>query len=173
MSSFLIDNNLIFPQSPLSLILLSLSSLLLILAILLYTFQGRLIYLPQFPPGSRREVWLPSQFGYGPGKSIKPRNYSKKEKEKEKGRKEHDSDDEGGEGEDGSALNNSGSDSDDFRWEEVEIVTKDMVKLQAYWIKASSTTRTKTENDQKSTDLNDEPFTILYMQANAGNIVYC
>lgn len=29
-----------------------------------YLLQNRLIYLPQFPPGSRKEVWRPSRFGF-------------------------------------------------------------------------------------------------------------
>ena len=29
----------------------------------LYFFQTKLIYLPDFPPGSRKEVWRPSRFG--------------------------------------------------------------------------------------------------------------
>jgi len=33
---------------------------------LLYKFQTRLIYLPQFPPGARTEIWRPSQFGFHP-----------------------------------------------------------------------------------------------------------
>lgn len=33
---------------------------------LLYTFQSRLIYLPQFPQDARRIVWKPSQFGFAP-----------------------------------------------------------------------------------------------------------
>ncbi len=31
---------------------------------LLYTFQTRIIYLPQFPPGARSQLWKPSQFGF-------------------------------------------------------------------------------------------------------------
>ena len=30
----------------------------------LYLLQKRLIYVPQFPPGSRLSVWKPSQFGW-------------------------------------------------------------------------------------------------------------
>lgn len=36
------------------------------LLVALYIFQTRLIYLPQFPPGSRSEVWKPSKFGFSP-----------------------------------------------------------------------------------------------------------
>lgn len=111
-------------------------------AVLLYSFQSKLVYLPQMPPGSKEEVWLPSKFGYGPGKT---------------------------EEDDGSA-----------KWEEIEIVTKDKVKLQAYWIKAPSTWGNGTEdlNTESTvrsrfnhTITTETPFTILFMQANAGNIV--
>lgn len=122
-----------------SLALLSFSILFLLIAVLLYAFQSKLIYMPQLPPGSREQVWLPSEFGYGPGRTLK------------KNPKDHDSDDERDE-----------RDSED-KWEEVQIVTRDKVKLQAYWIKAPSKwTKQSTET---------EPYTILYMQANAGNIV--
>jgi hypothetical protein len=30
----------------------------------LYALQGKLIYIPHFPPGSRKEVWRPSRFGF-------------------------------------------------------------------------------------------------------------
>jgi abhydrolase domain-containing protein 13 len=33
-------------------------------ALALYAVQRRLIYIPQFPPGSRISVWKPSQFGW-------------------------------------------------------------------------------------------------------------
>jgi hypothetical protein len=33
-------------------------------ALALYIFQRRLIYVPNFPPGSRNSVWKPSQFGW-------------------------------------------------------------------------------------------------------------
>lgn len=32
----------------------------------LYTFQTRLIYLPQFPPDARTKIWKPSQFNFHP-----------------------------------------------------------------------------------------------------------
>lgn len=32
----------------------------------LYFFQTSLIYLPQFPPGARKTIWKPSQFGFHP-----------------------------------------------------------------------------------------------------------
>jgi hypothetical protein len=32
----------------------------------LYTFQTRLIYLPQFPPGARTVIWRPSECGFHP-----------------------------------------------------------------------------------------------------------
>ena len=114
--------------------------------------------MPQLPPGSREEVWLPSRFGYGPGRTIK-RNL--------RSSKDHDSDDEN-------------DDSIDHKWEEVEILTKDKVKLQAYWIKAPSKWNQKNEKEQSEVERNifnlkkekeSDPYTVLYMQANAGNIV--
>jgi hypothetical protein len=30
----------------------------------IYTMQTKLIYVPHFPPGSRKEVWRPSRFGF-------------------------------------------------------------------------------------------------------------
>jgi abhydrolase domain-containing protein 13 len=33
-------------------------------AIALYAVQRRLIYIPQYPPGSRHSIWKPSQFGW-------------------------------------------------------------------------------------------------------------
>lgn len=112
--------------------------------------------MPQLPPGSHEQVWLPSRFGYGPGRTIK-RNL--------RSSKDHDSDDEN-------------DDSIDYKWEEVEIVTKDKVKLQAYWIKAPSKwnhQKEQSETEKNTLNLNKEkasdPYTVLYMQANAGNIV--
>lgn len=132
--------------SPITLALITASFLFLLLAIFLYTFQSKLIYLPQFPPGSREQVWQPSRFGYGPGLT------------------------------------------DQDKWEEVEIVTGDKVKLQAFWIKAPSKwnrnenegirNRFNKDNDNdtnkdtnKNNDKDNDAFTVLYLQANAGNIV--
>lgn len=30
----------------------------------IYAFQRRLIYIPQFPPGSRQALWKPTQYGW-------------------------------------------------------------------------------------------------------------
>jgi hypothetical protein len=30
----------------------------------LYAMQSRLIYIPHFPPGSRKEIWRPNRFGF-------------------------------------------------------------------------------------------------------------
>ena len=30
----------------------------------IYMMQTKLIYVPHFPPGSRKEVWRPSRFGF-------------------------------------------------------------------------------------------------------------
>ena len=30
----------------------------------LYAFQRRLIYIPQYPPGSRQSIWRPTQYGW-------------------------------------------------------------------------------------------------------------
>lgn len=138
------------PTHPLSIFLISISLILFFLAALLFIFQSKLVYLPQMPPGSREEVWLPSKFGYGPGKTLE------------------------GDSEDSDCV-----DSENCKWEEVEIVTVDKVKLQAFWIKAPSTWTTKRTGDDDShvksrftrNQSSQIPFTILYMQANAGNIV--
>lgn len=111
------------------------SGIFVLLAVLLYIFQSKLIYLPQMPPGSREEVWKPSRFGYGPARSM--------QQEKE----------------------TSGT------WEEVEIITKDGKKLHAFWIDAPSIWN-KNDNANTSENTSDSsPFTIIYFQANAGNIV--
>lgn len=143
--------------SPINSFLLITALLALLVAILLYVYQGKLIYMPQLPPGSRNEVWLPSKFGYGPG-LIK---FSRKKCCSEQD--DHKDDD---------AHERNGSeemavDTSNFAWEEVELVTPDNEKLQAYWLKAPSTT---TDTDI-GTDTGSVPFTVLYMPANAGNIV--
>lgn len=112
-----------------SLLLISLCCLL-ILALLLYTFQSRLIYLPQLPPGSRQEVWGPERFGYQEGQA-----------------------------------------------EELVIETPDGEKLQAFWIEApskwnkSSSVEGIRARHHQNQSTSETPFTVLYMQANAGNIV--
>lgn len=148
-----IFDHLTLPSSPITLVLYLVSFLFLILAVLLYVFQSKLIYMPQLPPGSRQQVWLPSRFGYGPGRTIK--------KTANKPLKDHDSDDETSE-----LL--SVAEVEDYKWEEVEIVTRDKVKLQAYWIKAPSKWNIEGQRINKESI---DPYTVLYMQANAGNIV--
>lgn len=157
-STYHLFDHLTLSSSPITLVLYFVSFLFLLLGVFLYAFQSKLIYMPQLPPGSREEVWLPSRFGYGPGRNIK-RNL--------RSSKDHDSDDEN-------------DDSIDHKWEEVEIVTKDKVKLQAYWIKAPSKWNQKNEKEQSEVERNifnlkkekeSDPYTVLYMQANAGNIV--
>ena len=107
------------------------------------------------PPGSRDEVCLPSKFGYGPG-LIK----FNRRKCCDKG--DHKDDD----------SHDSPPDSSSFAWEELDLVTPDNVKLQAYWIKAPSKLEGEASIRQRITEkASDVPFTILYMQANAGNIV--
>ena len=138
-------DNMTIPSSPISLSLLFASLALLLLAILLYSFQSKLIYMPHFPPGSREQVWLPSRFGYGPGR----RSFTKKE---------HDSDDET-------------VTDDDHKWEEVVIETADKVNLQAYWIKAPSKWSADSEANRLKSKDSEYPYTVIYMQANAGNIV--
>lgn len=150
-----IFDHLTLPSSPITLVLYLVSFLFLILAIFLYAFQSKLIYMPQLPPGSRQQVWLPSRFGYGPGRTIK--------RTLNKPIKDHDSDDETAE-----LLTAAEVEVEDYKWEEVEIVTRDKVKLQAFWIKAPS--KWKTEGQRVNKESSD-PYTVLYMQANAGNIV--
>lgn len=150
-------DHLALPISPINLVLCFVFFLFLLLGLFIYTFQSKLIYIPQLPPGSREQVWLPSRFGYGPGRTIK-RNL--------RSSKDHDSEDD----------ENENDNSIDYKWEEVEIVTKDKVKLQAYWIKAPSKWNQQNEKEQTNiSNLNKEkesdPYTVLYMQANAGNIV--
>lgn len=36
----------------------------------LYFLQTRLIYIPQYPPGSREDVWTPDKFGFGPWEEL-------------------------------------------------------------------------------------------------------
>lgn len=52
----------IIPSPPLfiTIVLIMISTLL----IALYLLQSRLIYIPQFPPGSRTVVWKPDRFGF-------------------------------------------------------------------------------------------------------------
>ena len=151
------------PNSPLNIFLLGVSLLSLILAILLYFFQGKLIYIPQLPPGSRAEVWLPSRFGYGPGLIKFSRKKCCDHKHKDDDIHEHKFEE---------ATDTTGN----FAWEELELVTPDKVKLQAYWLKAPSKFKDNTTSSsvkQRNTDNPNTavPYTILYMQANAGNIV--
>jgi hypothetical protein len=144
-------DHLTLPSSPITIALYFVSFFFFLLAVFLYAFQSKLIYMPQLPPGSRQQVWLPSRFGYGPGRTIK-RNIKKTIKD-------HDSDDESGSAE-----------ADDMcKWEEVEIITKDKVKLQAFWIKAPSKWNKEVEGQRLNES--SDPYTVLYMQANAGNIV--
>lgn len=135
---FLIKNSY---WNTINLILLFFSGLTILLGILLYTFQSRLIYLPQLPPGSKEEVWLPSRFGYGPGKRD-------------------------GDGDDKDDEDNLAT------WEELSLKTSDGEILQAYWIKSPSS-QCDSSVRARTLDSKEEsvPFTILYMQANAGNIV--
>lgn len=108
----------------------------MILAILLYSFQSRLIYIPQLPPGSNDEVWQPSRFGWG-----RPREADEPE-------------------------------SGDWKWENVELATPDGKKLACYWIRAASSANPKNGAvRERSVPPSTEPFTIIYLQANAGNIV--
>lgn len=159
----------LFPSSPINTFLASVALLTLFLASLLYVFQGKLIYIPQLPPGSRSEVWLPSRFGYGPG-IIK---FSRKSKSKCCDHKHDDHEEEEDDDNDGHEheheLEHENADKkDNFSWEELEIITPDKVKLQAYWLKASFKSH---DIKQRISDDSDVPYTILYMQANAGNIV--
>ena len=147
------------PPSPLNTFLLAVTFLALILGIFLYIFQGKL------PPGSRVEVWQPSRFGYGPG-IIKFNNKNKSKKCCDHDHKDDDCHD------NANSTNEQQIDSDNLAWEEIELITPDNVKLQAYWLKAPS----KLNNEgmtvkRRNIDDNSVPHTILYMQANAGNIV--
>ncbi len=149
------SNKLIANSSTINLILILFAGLTLLLGVLLYCLQSRLIYLPQLPPGSKEEVWLPSRFGYGPPGKL------------------------------------TETEGKEANWEELVIETSDGVKLQAYWIKAPSqwncANTVDTANIADTADTRDSsvrarrvekeskdepvPFTVLYMQANAGNIV--
>ena len=158
--SFELYNGMKFPSSSSGIFFLILPLFVLFLGSLIYIFQSRLIYLPQLPPGSRQEVWLPSRFGYGPGKRAITNN------DEENHKKDDDC-----------------CTDDQCTWEELIIDTPDGEKLQAYWIVApskwSQKAETETENEitkRKGKLIDDssssgEPYTILYMQANAGNIV--
>ena len=190
----------------LTIIIVSILSILILIGTVLYIFQTKLIYLPQFPPGSLSEVWLPSRFGYGPGKLNKQK---KKQKQKRIGIEtenklstkkkcdDYECNDDNDNCDDNDYDDND-CNEDDFKWEELEIKTKDGERLQAYWIKAPSTwNENKNNNDSddynnnnnnnnnnlktelrerhvksgNENEMENAPFTIIYMQANAGNIV--
>lgn len=177
------------PLNLFTIVIISLLSILALIGTLLFIFQNKLIYLPQFPPGSLSEVWLPSRFGYGPGKPN--RKLKAKSEDNNKTSKlslskkfdDHPCD------EDDYDCNSSKLNEDDdvFKWEELELITKDNVKLQAFWIKAPSTWKSESEKEKEKEkessssnslrerlvvdDIDKAPFTIIYMQANAGNIV--
>lgn len=106
----------------------------LLLAILLYSFQSRLIYIPQLPPGSNDDVWQPSRFGWG-----RPREAN----EPERG---------------------------DWKWENVELSTSDGQRLACYWIRASADHASSGAARQRKGA--SETYTIIFLQANAGNIVF-
>ena len=129
-------------KNPNQIFLLIVTGLVILIPILLFCFQGKLIYLPQMPPGSRDEIWEPSSFGYGRGKKL-----IKRLKEK---------------------VDDDEEEKDDYKWEEVEINSPDGTKLHAYWIKAPS--KWTDNSHSESRDPSTPPFTIIYMQANAGNI---
>ena len=151
-------------SSPLNTFLLGVALLVLALAFFLYIFQAKLIYIPQLPPGSQSEVWLPSRFGYGPG-IIK---FVRKKCSGGHGQCSHEHKDDD---KDTDNVNN-------VAWEELELITPDNVKLQAYWLKAPSKLKDSQQDCEDSSvkrrmtsDPSNVPYTILYMQANAGNIV--
>lgn len=104
----------------------------LLLAILLYSFQSRLIYIPQLPPGSNDDVWQPSRFGWGRAREADE------------------------------------PESGDWKWENVELNTSDAQKLACYWIRASTDHSSTGARQRKGAS---ETFTIIFLQANAGNIV--
>ncbi len=119
-------------SSFLSYSLIVFSIFIAILAVLLYSFQGRLIYIPQLPPGSNDEVWQPSRFGWGRAREVDE------------------------------------PESGDWKWENVELKTPDGKKLACYWIRASAAQKELIRERNVSSNV---PFTIIYLQANAGNIV--
>ncbi len=121
-------------SSFLSYTLIVFSCFILILAVLIYYFQTRLIYIPQLPPGSNDEVWQPSRFGWG-----RPREADETE-------------------------------AGDWMWENVELNTPDGKKLACYWIRASKLQKESSILHERNVSSN-VPFTIIYLQANAGNIV--
>ena len=122
-----------FLSSFLSYALIVFSIFILILAVLLYSFQTRLIYIPQLPPGSNDEVWQPSRFGWGRAREVDE------------------------------------PESGDWKWENVELKTADGKKLACYWIRASSTKEMGSTRERNVSS--NVPFTVIYLQANAGNIV--
>ena len=156
-------------SSPLNTFLLAVTLLVLALAFFLYIFQAKLIYIPQLPPGSQSEVWLPSRFGYGPG-------IIKFVRKKCSGGGEH------GHCSHEHKITDTETNDSAVAWEELELITPDNVKLQAYWLKAPSKLKdsvNRGDSEESSikrrmasdSDPSNVPYTILYMQANAGNIV--
>ena len=45
-------------------LLFSLITLFFLLPLAIYFLQARLIYIPEYPPGSRKVVWTPDKFGF-------------------------------------------------------------------------------------------------------------